>query len=333
MEYKDYYKTLGVSRDASEKDIRKAFRHLARKYHPDVNPNDKDAEEKFKQVNEAYEVLSDSDKRARYDQLGSEWSRWQQRGGRPEDFNWGQWGAGDSGVHVHYGTPEDLQDLFGDSSPFSDFFQQLFGGGVSGMGSRRQAEDLFGGLGSASGFGTRAQARPRRGRDYTQPVEISLREAYEGTRRVMQIGDRRLEVSIPPGADDGTRVRISGVGEAGVGGGPSGDLYLTVELLPNPNFERKGDDLYTVATVDLYTALLGGETPVTLVDGSTVMLRIPPGTQNGRTIRLREKGMPHLNHPQQHGDLYVTIEVLLPTQLTQRERELFKQLADLREGS
>lgn len=329
MEYKDYYETLGVSRDASEKDIRQAFRRLARKYHPDVNPGDKDAEENFKQVNEAYEVLSDADKRARYDQLGSEWSRWQQRGGRPEDFNWGQWGAGDSGVHVHYGTPEDLQDLFGDSSPFSDFFQQLFGGGGVRGGSRRQAEDLFG------GFGTRtqqAQARPRRGRDYTQPVEISLREAYEGTRRLMQIGDRRLEVSIPPGADDGTRVRISGVGEMGTGGGVAGDLYLRVELLPNPNFERKGDDLYTVATVDLYTALLGGETPVTLVDGSTIMLQIPPESQNGRTIRLRGKGMPYLNQPQQHGDLYVTLEVLLPTQLTRKERELFEQLADLREG-
>ncbi len=333
MEYKDYYKILGVSRDASEKDIRQAFRRLARKYHPDVNPNDKEAEENFKQVNEAYEVLSDPDKRARYDQLGSEWSRWQQRGGRPEDFNWGQWGAGDSGVHVHYGTPEDLQDLFGDSSPFSDFFQQLFGGGMGGRTSRRRAEDLFGGFGSASGFGTRAQAQPRRGRDYTQPVEISLREAYEGTRRVLQIGDRRLEVSIPPGADDGTRVRISGVGEAGTGGGPSGDLYLTVELLPNPNFERKGDDLYTVATVDLYTALLGGEVPVTMLDGSTVMLRVPSETQNGRTMRLRGKGMPRLNQPQQHGDLYVTLEVLLPTHLTREERELFEQLADLREES
>jgi curved DNA-binding protein len=328
MEYKDYYKILGVSRDASEKDIRQAFRRLARKYHPDVNPNDKEAEENFKQINEAYEVLSDQDKRARYDQLGSEWSRWQQRGGRPEDFNWGQWGAGDSGVHVHYGTPEDLQDLFGDSSPFSDFFQQLFGGGMGGRTNRRRAEDLFGGFGSASGFGTQAQSR--RGRDYTQPVEISLREAYKGTRRVLQIGDRRLEVSIPPGADDGTRVRISGVGEAGAGGGPSGDLYLTVELLPNPNFERKGEDLYTVATVGLYTALLGGEAPVTMLDGSTVMLRVPPETQNGRTMRLRGKGMPRLNQPKQHGDLYVTLEVLLPTHLTQKEQELFEQLADLR---
>ncbi len=328
MEYKDYYKTLDVPRDASEQDIKKAYRRLAREYHPDVNPGDKQAEEQFKEINEAYEVLSDSEKRARYDQLGAEWKNWQRRGGRPEDFNWGRWGGDDSGVYVRYSTPEDMQDLFGGgASPFSDFFQQFFGGGMGSSRGRSSVEDLFGG-----GFGSRAQARPRRGRDYSQPVEITLREAYEGTKRILQIGDRRLEVRIPPGADNGTRVRISGEGEVGPTGGEPGDLYLTVEVLPNPHFERKGNDLYATVAVDLYTTLLGGEVPVSMLDGRTVMLKIPPETQNGRAIRLRNQGMPQLNNPQHHGDFYAVVDVQLPSQLTTKEKELFRELQHLREG-
>ncbi len=198
MDYKDYYKVLGVDKKANEKEIKQAFRRLARQYHPDVNPDDPQAEERFKEINEAYEVLSDQEKRQKYDQLGADWQRWQQTGGRPGDFDWGRWTSGrpGEGVHVRYGTPEDLEDLFGGGSAFSDFFSQVFGG--------------TGGVRGGRGF--QYQMRPQRGQDYEQPVEITLQEAYHGTTRVLQKEDQRLEIKIPPGAKTGTRVRMSGEG-------------------------------------------------------------------------------------------------------------------------
>ena len=310
MEYKDYYKILGVSKDADEKEIKRAFRRLARKYHPDVNPGDPQAEERFKEINEAYEVLSDPEKRRKYDQLGAEWYRWQQAGGRPGDFDWSQWvstAPGGQRVYVRYGTPEDLQDLFGEGSPFSDFFSQIFGG-----------------MGAAPG-GFEYRVRPQRGQDYEQEVEISLREAYQGTTRILQKDGRRLEVKIPPGARTGTRVRIVGEGGPGAAGGEAGDLYLRVRVRPDPQFERRGDDLYVTVPVDLYTAILGGKVRVPTLNGA-VMLTIPPGTQNGRVFRLRGKGMPRLRQPEQHGDLYAKVDVRLPTHLTPRQRELFEEL-------
>jgi curved DNA-binding protein len=225
MEYKDYYETLGVSRDADEKEIRRAFRRLARQYHPDVNPNDPQATERFQEINEAYEVLSDPEKRAKYDQLGADWSRWRQAGGHPGDFDWDQWTTGAPGpggqgqrVHVRYGTPEDLEDLFGERSPFSDFFTQVFG--------ERGA--------SAAPGGFEYRARPQRGQDYEQPVEVSLQEAYQGTTRLLQKNGRRLQVRIPPGARTGTRIRMSGEGGEGRTGGEAGDLYLRVRVSPDP---------------------------------------------------------------------------------------------------
>ncbi len=310
MEYKDYYKILGVSKDADEKEIKRAFRRLARKYHPDVNPGDPQAEERFKEINEAYEVLSDPEKRRKYDQLGAEWYRWQQAGGRPGDFDWSRWvstAPGGQRVYVRYGTPEDLQDLFGEGSPFSDFFSQIFGG-----------------MGAAPG-GFEYRVRPQRGQDYEQEVEISLREAYQGTTRILQKDGRRLEVKIPPGARTGTRVRIAGEGGPGAAGGEAGDLYLRVRVRPDPQFERRGDDLYVTVPVDLYTAILGGKVRVPTLNGA-VMLTIPPGTQNGRVFRLRGKGMPRLRQPEQHGDLYAKVDVRLPTHLTPRQRELFEEL-------
>jgi len=310
MEYKDYYKILGVSKDADEKEIKRAFRRLARKYHPDVNPGDPQAEERFKEINEAYEVLSDPEKRRKYDQLGAEWYRWQQAGGRPGDFDWSRWvstAPGGQRVYVRYGTPEDLQDLFGEGSPFSDFFSQIFGG-----------------MGAAPG-GFEYRVRPQRGQDYEQEVEISLREAYQGTTRILQKDGRRLEVKIPPGARTGTRVRIAGEGGPGAAGGEAGDLYLRVKVRPDPQFERRGDDLYVTVPVDLYTAILGGKVRVPTLNGA-VMLTIPPGTQNGRVFRLRGKGMPRLRQPEQHGDLYAKVDVRLPTHLTPRQRELFEEL-------
>jgi curved DNA-binding protein len=316
MEYKDYYKILGVDKDASDKDIKRAFRQLARKHHPDVNPDDPQAEERFKEINEAYEVLSDADKRRKYDQLGADWQRWQQRGGQPGDFNWSQWTTGQPGgrVHVRYGTPEDLEDLFGGGSPFSDFFSQIFGG-------------VGGGSGPGAG-GFEYQIRPQRGQDYEQPVEISLQEAYQGTTRVLQKDGQRLEVKIPAGARTGTRVRMSGEGGSGAGGGSSGDLYLRVSVLADPRFERQGDDLQTILQVDLYTMVLGGEVRVPTMSGE-VVLTIPAGTQNGRNFRLRGKGMPRLHQPDQHGDLYAKVEVRLPEHLTDRQRKLFEELRQI----
>lgn len=310
MEYKDYYQILGVSRDADEKEIKRAYRRLARKYHPDVNPGDKAAEERFKEINEAYEVLSDPEKRRKYDQFGAAWREWERMGGRPGDFDWSQWvssAPGGQRVYVRYGTAEDLEDLFGGESPFSEFFTRLFGG-------------------AAGDFGFRAQ--PTKGRDLEQEVEITLEEAFHGTTRVLHKNGRRLQVKIPPGAYTGLRIRMAGEGAPSPNGGRPGDLYLRVRVAPDPRFERRGDDLYTTLPVDLYTAVLGGKVRVETLSGP-VTLTIPAGTQNGQTFRLRGKGMPQLRQPGKYGDLYVQVEVRLPTRLTRRERELFEELRRL----
>jgi curved DNA-binding protein len=302
MEYKDYYKILGVGRNAEEKQIKKAYRKLARQYHPDVNPDDKTAEERFKDINEAYEVLSDPEKRRKYDQLGSNWQQWQRRGGDARGFDWSQWTSGaqpGGGVRVEYRDLGDLGDL-------SDFFQNIFGG----MGA--------------------PQAGPRRGQDYTQPVEITLEEAFQGTTRMLQKDGRRLEVKIPPGVRTGSKVRVAGEGSSGVAGGTSGDLYLEVTVLPHPVFERQGDDLNCEILVDLYTAVLGGEAKVPTLGGD-VLLNIPPETQGGRTFRLRGKGMPNLRDPKKRGDLYARLKVQVPQKLSKREKELFRELASLRQ--
>lgn len=316
MEYKDYYGVLGVPKTGSEKDIKNAYRKLARKHHPDMNPGDASAEEKFKELNEAYEVLSDPEKRKLYDQFGSEYKTFQQGGGQADDF-WQQWAGGQPGQNRR-ATARDVEDLFGQDSPFSDFFQQLFGGG-GGYG------DLFG--------GAARQQRPRRGQDYEQPVEITLDEAYRGTSRILQIGDQRFEVNIPAGADTGTRVRVKGKGAPGPAGGPAGDLFLHIQVLPHAQFQRRGEDLETVVPLDLFTAILGGEIAVPTPAGRSVMLRVPPETQNGAKFRLRGQGMPVLNRLKERGDLYAAVEVKLPAQLTTQERELFQNLRALRVGN
>jgi curved DNA-binding protein len=319
MDYKDYYEILGVSRDVDDKELKSAFRRLARKYHPDVNPNDPEAEERFKEINEAYEVLSDPEKRQKYDRLGSEWQQYQQAGGQPGDFDWGRWQSSAPGsqgqrVHVQYGTPEDLEDLFGGGSPFSDFFGQIFGG----VGGGRQS----------GGFDY--QPRPQQGQDYEQEIEITLLEAYQGTERLFEKDGRRLRVKIPAGARTGTRVRLAGEGGAGTAGGSEGDLYLRVRVAPDPRFEREGDDLHATVSLDLYTAVLGGKTTVPTLDGA-VRLSVPEDTQNGQVFRLRGKGMPKLRQPKEHGDLYARMEVQLPTDLSAEQRDLFRQLQHMSE--
>jgi curved DNA-binding protein len=318
MEYKDYYKTLGINKNATDKEIKSAFRKLARKHHPDVNPNDPQAEARIKEINEAYEVLSDSEKRAKYDQLGADWQHWQRAGGRPGDFDWSRWttAPGGEGARVRYATPEDLEGLFGNGSPFSDFFDSIFGG----LGGRARG---FGGM-----QGSERQSRLRRGQDLEHEIEISLAEAFHGTTRLLSKDGRRLEVRIPPGAKTGTRVRVRGEGGGGATGGQAGDLYLRVRVATDARFERKGDDLHMSVPVDLYTAVLGGEVRVATLAGE-VKLKVPAGSQNGQVFRLRGKGMPKLRQPAEHGDLYARLDVRLPTNLTPEQRELFEQLRRL----
>lgn len=311
MDYKDYYKILGVDKKATDKEIKAAYRKLARKYHPDMNPDNPQAEARFKEINEANEVLGDPQKRAKYDQLGADWQHWQQTGGRPGDFDWSQWeaaGPGGGRVNIRYGSPENLEDLF-DGGTFSDFFTSIFGSSMAG-GTRRGP----GGFNAA-----------QMGQDLEQEVEISLSEAYHGAARLLNKNGRRLEVKIPSGAKTGTKVRMRGEGGEGLMGGQAGDLYLKVKVAADPRFERKENDLHVTVTVDLYTAVLGGEVRVPTMTGE-VTLKIPAGSQNGQSIRLRGKGMPRLGKTGEYGDLYAKLEVRLPTKLTPRQQELFEQL-------
>jgi curved DNA-binding protein len=305
MEYRDYYQILGVEKNASTDEIKKAYRKLARKYHPDVNPGDKGAEDRFKEINEASEVLSDPDKRAKYDQLGTSWHAYQ-RGGGGGGFDWSQWVSGTDEGYV------DLNDILnnartggGRGDSFSDFFEAI--------------------------FGSMGQARPaaRQGQDYNQQVEITLEEAFKGTSRIMRIGGRRIEVKIPKGARSGTKVRVRGEGAPGQNGGPKGDLYLEIKVQSHETYEQVGDDLYSELPVDLYTALLGGEAIVPTFKGK-VKLKIPPETQSGRTFRLKGQGMPKLKQPDERGDLYAKVMVQLPENLSEEEIELFEELADMR---
>ena len=322
---KDYFKVLGVSRSASEKDIKSAYRKLARQYHPDVNPGDKQAEDKFKEIGEAYEVLSDPEKRRKYDQFGANFQGWQRgpqggvhpswqevfrqaqrsrstgAGGRP-----GANGTGFPGIDFETAAGGDL----------GDFFEGLFGRGA------RTA--------------TRTATRPRAGDDLEQEIQVTLEEAYSGGSRefVIDVPDasgqmkrERIEVKIPQGIQDGKRLRVAGKGHPGTNGGPRGDLYLRVHLLPHPRFERKGDDVYADVLVPVWDAMLGGEVEVQTLGGKGTF-KLPPETQNGRIFRLGGQGMPKMGGGK--GDFYARVKVVLPQQLTDRERALFEELRKLR---
>ncbi len=331
MDYKDYYKIMGVDKHATAKDIKAAYRKLARAHHPDVNPGNKQAEARFKEINEAYEVLGDESKRRKYDELGAHWKeyeQWQKSGGAAtgQPFDWSRYGfagAGPGGgVHYQTMTEEDLQNLFGGGeSPFSSFFYTFFGGDQPGAGPGTGARFRTGG-------------RSRRGQDFEEHIEVALEEAYTGTTRVFQMEDgrgkaRRIEARIPAGVQEGSRVRLAGQGGPGLGGGPAGDLYLVVHIPRHPVFERRGDDLYSKLRVPLTTVMLGGEVTVPNLNGR-VVLKIPAETQNGRVFRLKGKGMPRLNDPAQHGDLFAEVSVVLPEKLSERERKLFEDLAGMR---
>jgi DnaJ-class molecular chaperone len=330
MDYKDYYKVLGVARGANAEEIKKAFRKQARKYHPDVNPGDKKAEARFKEINEAYEVLSDADKRKKYDTLGPNWQE--------------QFGSGFSRTYQYSGANGGRSPFDGDpasASGFSDFFEALFGRSNPGAAGSRTS---------------RADIRRRTGDNIEQPVEVTLQEAYIGGSRTFniqstevcpicqgkgEVGSRvctqcvgqgsiprnkRLQVKIPPGVDNGSKIRVAGEGQPGIGGGPRGDLFLVITVKPDPLFERKGDELYVDVEVELVKAMLGGEVAVPTPDGRKLLLTVPPETQNNRLFRLAGKGMPRLRN-EGSGNLFARVKVVLPMQLTAEERTLFEQLA------
>ena len=326
MAGKDYYQILGVSRNASEKEIKQAYRRLARKHHPDLNPGDKSAEAKFKEINAAYEVLSNPEKRKKYDQFGEQWEYAEQfaKSGGQERV---KWDFGRGGRTFEYG----------DLSDFDGIFSSLFGG---------------------SGIGSRTRRGPQLGQDIESLIEVSLEEAYHGSTRVIQlqtvepctacggtgrVGNRvctmcngaggkvipkQLEVKIPAGVRDGSRIRIAGGGGPGLAGGSKGDLYLVAKVLPHKLFERKGDDLYTEVSVPLATAMLGGEVRLPTLNGN-LSLKIPAETQNGRVFRMAGKGMPHLGNAN-YCNMFAKVKVVLPTNLTKEERQLFERLRSLR---
>jgi curved DNA-binding protein len=295
MDYKDYYKILGVSRGASTEEIRKAYRKLAMQYHPDRNPGDNQSEERFKEINEAYQVLNDPQKRAYYDRVGSAYSGWQQRGGQG-GFDWGRWASGaPGGTRVDFGG--DLNDLFGgEGGMFSEFFRTIFGGGMGTAGTQT------------------SRAAP----GYQQEVEISLEDAFNGTTMQLQADGKRKQVRIPPGVRTGSKVRVAGSGPNGL------DLYLIVQVKEHKDFERKGNDLHTTAKVNVFTAILGGEAEVETMSGK-VKLTIPAGTQPEQVFRVVGRGMPQLKSPNTKGDLFVRLKVEIPRYLSSKQRELLEE--------
>jgi curved DNA-binding protein len=308
MEYKDYYKILGVERNASKDDIKRAYRKLALKTHPDRNPGNAKAEEHFKEINEAYQVLSDPEKRSRFDQLGESYSQWQQGGAPAGGFKWEDWFTNSPSGNVRVGVGG-LEDILGDE--FSEFFRRIFGG-MPDMEVPR------------AGRGSTQRNQRTQIPAYQQEITISLTEAFKGTTRQIEIDGHRLEVKIPPGAKTGTKVRVASTIPTGTAG-QKGDLYLLIQVAEDPRFKVKGNDLHIEVAIDLYTAVLGGEITVQTLSGN-VVLTIPAGIQPGQSIRLTGRGIPRLNSPGNMGDLYAHIKVKIPHNLTPRQKELFQEL-------
>ncbi|GAA5526457.1 J domain-containing protein [Herpetosiphon gulosus] len=332
MDYKDYYTILGVTKTATEAEIKKAYRKLARQYHPDLNPGDSEAERKFKEINEAYEVVSDKDKREKYDRFGADWGRAQSTG---SGFNWSQYASQPGGFGSNFG---------GDfaNGEFSDFFEMLFGNA-----SRRQTSGVYG------------NRRPQRGQNVEQAIDVTLAEVLSGTQRTLQLqapemcsncggsgasrgsicptcggtgvsgtSTRTINVRIPAGVDQGSRIRVAGEGSPGIDQGKRGDLMLVVNLVPDSRFERKGNDLHTDLAVDWHTLILGGKIKVPLPDGKQLTLTVPEQTQNAKVFRLRGQGVPSLRDQNTRGDLLVKVQAVLPTSLTPKQRELVMALRD-----
>ena len=325
MAKRDYYDLLGVSRSATEKEIRAAYRKLARQYHPDLNPNNKDAEAKFKEIGQAYEVVGDAEKRKQYDRWGPDFEKYEQA--RKAGASSGAGATGGSGP-------------FG-SGPFgSGPFTWTSGSSSRSTGGTSTADDdmlggLFDQILGGMGRGNGRRSGQLRGDDYEHPVSLTLEEANAGTTRLIQITPasgvpQTIEAKIPAGVADGARVRLAGKGGVGIGGGPAGDLYLVVTIKPHARFIRQGDDLTVPVDVPLYTAILGGEVLVPTLKGTRLALKIGPETQNGQRIRLAGQGMTRMDGTR--GDLYAEVKIVMPTGLSERERQLFGELAELRAG-
>ncbi len=302
MHFKDYYKILGVNKNATEDEIKKAFRKLAKKYHPDKNPGNKHAEEKFKEINEANEVLSDKEKRSKYDRFGSNWNNSQSAG---SDFdNWFKSYSSQRNKSAYSGS---FKDIFNDFS-FGEIFEGFMGGQTQRAG----------------------KSRSRKGADYEASVNISLEEAFNGTERQVTVDGRTLKLKINPGVEHGKRLRLRNQGASGVGHAERGDLYITVNLFPNSFFERKENDVYANLNVDLYTAVLGGSKQIQTIDRKTIKINIPAGTDSGKILRIKGMGMRHYGNTSLRGDFFVRINVVLPKDLTGEEIKLFTQLASIR---
>ena len=293
MAYIDYYKILGVDKSASQDDVKKAYKKLARKYHPDLNPNDPDAHRKFQEINEANEVLSDPEKRKKYDQYGENWKHADEFEAQQQQYRQYQNGQGGG---AYWSSS-------GDGSEFSDFFEQMFGG----MGGRGRHSHGF------------------RGQDYTTELQVSLTDAAKTHKQIITVNGKNLRITIPAGIADGQTIKLRGQGGPGVNGGPAGDLYITFVIGDDPVYKREGDNLYMNVPIDLYTAVLGGEQIIETLNGK-VKMKIKPETQNGTKVRLRGKGFPVYKQDGQFGDLFVTYEVKIPTHLTEKQKELFREL-------
>ncbi len=309
MAYTDYYKILGIPKTASEEDVKKAYRKLARKLHPDLNPNDKEANKKFQQINEANEVLSDPEKRKKYDQYGEQYGEnWE----NAEQFEKARQSGAYGGQRKSGQSANPFSDFgggddFGEGQ-YSDFFEQMFGSGARGSGSRNTKF---------------------RGQDYQAELHLSLHDATKTHSQTLTVNEKNIRITIPAGVEDGQVIRLKNHGAPGVNGGPNGDLYITFRIAADPVFKRVGNDLYITLIVDLYTAVLGGEVMVDTMDGK-IKLKVKPGTQNGTKSRLKGKGFPVYKKEGSFGDLFVTYNVLIPTNLTEKQNELFTELSKMK---
>lgn len=307
MEFIDYYKILGLDKNASAADIKKAYRKLARKHHPDLNPNDKKAQQKFQQINEANEVLSDPEKRKKYDQYGKNWQHADAyEAARKQQSSQG-FGSGSGRQRTYYTSGEGF-----DESQFSEFFESMFGGG-----------------GFSRSSGRRRQSGMFKGQDFNATLQLNLTDVLNTQKQTINIGDKKIRLTIPAGVKDGQTIKIKEYGGEGVSGGPKGDLYITFEIFNNTRFKRLEDDLYATEKISLYTAVLGDEITVDTLSGK-VKLNVKPGTQNDTKVKLKGKGMPKYKKEGRFGDLYITYKVELPKDLSEKEKELFTALSKLK---